>query len=162
MAMPVKRIILFSAGAFAVAIVAHRLVISRVPSVRELDGPRWRTVTILRTKDQIAPSGLLPQPILMLGDLVDVKMSTAPGDRGVELSVRLRNTEPRGLGSLVTRARGTDPRQTVRRALRETKQLLEAGEIVRVAPQPEGRRPATPGGALIDLLARRSAGEGVL
>ena len=160
--MAVKRIILFTAGAFAMAIVARRFVVSRQPSTRELEGSRWRTVTILRTEEQIAPGGVLPQPLLMLGDLVDVRMSAAPGDRGTELSARLRETEPHGISGVVQRARGTDPRQAVRRALRESKQLLEAGEIMRVSPQAEGHRPATPGGAVVDLLARRSSGEGVL
>ena len=98
----------------------------------------------------------------MLGDLVDVTVRSAPGDRGTELSVRLRMAEPRGIRALAQRLRGTDPRQAVRRALRESKQLLETGEIIRVQPQPQGRRPATPGGVVVDLLARRSSGEGVL
>jgi threonine dehydrogenase-like Zn-dependent dehydrogenase len=76
MVMPVKRIILFSAGIFAVAIVARRLVVTRVPSVRELDGPRWRTATILRSENEMAPQGVMPQPILMLGDLVIEARST--------------------------------------------------------------------------------------
>jgi hypothetical protein len=160
--MPAKRIILFTAGAFAVAIVARHLVVSRQPSIRALDGPRWRTVTILRTEHEIAPGGILPQPLLMLGAVVEVKMEVAPGERGTELSARLRAPEPRGLRGVVQRARGTDPRQAVRRALRESKQLIEAGEIIRVAPQPQGRRPATPAGRLVDILAERSSGEGVL
>jgi hypothetical protein len=160
--MAVKRIILFTAGAFAIAFVARRVVVSRPSTLRELDGPRWRTVTILRSKHQIAPGGVLPQPLLALGDLLDVRLSPAPGDRGTELSVRLRMPEPRGMRGLVQRLRGSDPRQAVRRALRESKQLAEAGEIMRVDPQPEGHRTPTPGGAVIDLLARRSSGEGVL
>jgi hypothetical protein len=160
--MAVKRIVLISAGAFAIAIVARHFVVSRQPTARELEGPRWRTVTILRTEDEIAPGGVMPQPLLMLGNLVDVKMASAPGDRGTELSARLREAEPTGLGGLVQRARGTDPRQAVRRALRESKQLLETGEIIRVEPQPQGRRPATPGGVAVDLLAHRADGEGVL
>jgi hypothetical protein len=160
--MAVKRIILFTAGAFAIAIVARRFVVSRQPSTSELEGSRWRTVTILRTEGQIAPDGVLPQPLLMLGNLVDVKMSAAPGERGTELSARLRESEPHGVAGFVQRARGTDPRQAVRRALRESKQLLEAGEIIRGNPQAQGHRPATPGGGVVDLLARRADGEGVL
>jgi hypothetical protein len=160
--MAVKRIILFTAGAFAVAIVARRFVVSRQPNTRELEGSRWRTVTILRPESEIAPGGLVPQPLLMLGDLIDVNMAAAPGERGTELSARLRIAEPTGIAGLVQRARGTDPRQAVRRALRESKQLVEAGEIIRTEPQPHGHRPATPGGVAVDLLARRSSGEGVL
>jgi hypothetical protein len=160
--MAVKRIFLFTAGAFAVGIAARHFVVSRQPSTRELEGPRWRKVTILRSQDVIAPDGVMPQPLLRLGHLVDVKMEPAPGDRGTELSARLRAAEPTGVAGLLQRVRGTDPRQAVRRALRETKQLVEAGEIILVEPQPHGRRPATPGGAAVDLLARRSSGEGVL
>ena len=160
--MAVKRIILFTAGAVAIGLVARRVVVSRQPSTRELEGPRWRSVTIARSEGTIAPDGMLPQPLLMLGDLIDIKMERAPGDRGTELSARLRAPEPTGVAGLLQRVRGTDPRQAVRHALRESKQLIEAGEIIRVEPQPHGHRPATPGGAVVDLLARRSSGEGVL
>jgi hypothetical protein len=160
--MAVKRILLFTAGAFAVGITARHFVVSRQPSTLELEGPRWRKVTIFHSRDVIAPDGVMPQPLLRLGQLVDVKMEPAPGDRGTELSARLRAAEPTGVTGLLQRVRGIDPRQAVRRALRESKQLLEAGEIIRIEPQPHGRRRATPGGAAVDLLAHRSPGGGVL
>jgi hypothetical protein len=160
--MAAKRLLLFTAGAFAVAIVARRVVISRQPSISELAPGRWRVVTVYRTQDQVAPGGQYPQPLLELGDLVEIRMSEAPGSKGTELAARLRSGEPAGASAVFARVRGTDPRQALRRALRESKQLLETGEVIRLDPKPEGHRPATPAGALIDLASRRSSGEGVL
>ena len=125
--MAVKRIILFTAGAVAIGLVARRVVVSRQPSTRELEGPRWRSVTIARSEGTIAPDGMLPQPLLMLGDLIDIKMERAPGDRGTELSARLRAPEPTGVAGLLQRVRGTDPRQAVRRALRESETAHRGG-----------------------------------
>jgi hypothetical protein len=159
--MAAKRIILVSVGAFALAIVARKVVVSRQPSISELGPGRWRVVTINKTRDEVAPDGQLPLPLRELGDLIEVRISDAPGDKGTELAARLRSGEPSGSG-LVRRGQGTDPRQKVRKALRESKQLVEAGEIIRLNPRPEGHRPATPGGALVDLASRRSEGEGVL
>jgi hypothetical protein len=50
----------------------------------------------------------------------------------------------------------------LRAALREAKQLIEVGEVLRVDPVPHGRRKATPTGALVDVATRRSNEEGVL
>ena len=124
--------------------------------------PRWRSVTIARTQDEVMPGGRPPQPLHDLGDLVELRMTDAPAGRGTELSARLRIGEPAGLGSLVLRTLGNDPRQRVRRALRESKQLLEVGEVMRLDPKPEGRRPSTVPGKVIDLVNRRSMEEGVL
>jgi hypothetical protein len=46
----------------------------------------------------------------------------------------------------------------VRRALRHAKSLIETGEVLRTEPT----RPRSPGGKLIDAIARRSGGEGRL
>jgi hypothetical protein len=55
------------------------------------------------------------------------------------------------------RLAGVDPRQDLRRALREAKALLEAGEGLRPDTPHD-----TPGGKLVGLLSRRCGGEGVL
>ena len=89
-------------------------------------------------------------------------MKLAPGDRGTELSARLRNGELSGPGALGARLGGDDPRQAVRTALRQSKQLLETGEILRVDPASHGRRSGWIGGKLIDLTTRRAGGEGLL
>ncbi|MCU0154131.1 hypothetical protein N8H10_15265 [Curtobacterium flaccumfaciens pv. poinsettiae] len=73
----------------------------------------------------------------------------APGDRGTELRARFRGGAP-------------DARGRLRAALREAKQLIEVGEVLRVDPVPHGRRKATPTDALVDVATRRSNEEGVL
>jgi hypothetical protein len=160
--MAVKRVILFTAGAFAVAIVARKVVVSRQPSISELGAGRWRVVTVYVPKDRVAPDGQYPQPLQELGDLVDIRVSDAPGGKGTELAARLRSGEPTGALGMAGRVSGNDPRQAVRRALRESKQLLETGEVIRLDPKPEGHRPHTPTGALVDVISERSMGEGVL
>jgi hypothetical protein len=50
----------------------------------------------------------------------------------------------------------------MRIALRDSKQLVETGQIMRVHPRPHGARTRSPGGMLIDLVERRAKGKGVL
>jgi hypothetical protein len=57
------------------------------------------------------------------------------------------------------RLAGQDPRQDLRRALREAKALLEAGEVL-VPDEPTTHD--TPGGKVVGLFSRRASGEGVL
>jgi hypothetical protein len=124
-------------------------------------GSRWRAVTINRSPEEVMPDGP-PAPLAALGDLVEVEVRPAPGDKGSELRARLRVPEPAGVASTAARLTGHDPRQRVRAALREAKQLIEVGEVLRVDPAPHGRRTATPGGALVDLATDRAPGEGLL
>ncbi len=121
---------------------------------------RWRAVTINASPEQVMPDGQIPEPLARLGDLVEVEVSAAPGDKGTELRARLRSAKTEQ--SLVGRLSGQDPRQQVRSALREAKQLVEAGEVLRVDPVPHGRRAPTPTGWLVELVTKRAPGEGVL
>ena len=50
----------------------------------------------------------------------------------------------------------------MRAALRESKELLEVGEVLRLDPQPAGDRTPTPIGKLLDAVTRRAGGEGVV
>ena len=108
------------------------------------------------------PDGRVPDPLAELGDLVEVEVRPAPGGRGSELRARLRGSEPSGAASAAARLSGDDPRQQVRIALREAKQLIEVGEVLRVDPTPHGQRKSTPTGAVVDLATKRAEGEGVL
>lgn len=123
---------------------------------------RWRAVTIDRAPDDVMPGGRRPAPLAELGDLIDVEVRPAPGDKGTELRARLRTPEPSGAASAAARVTGDDPRQRVRAALRQAKQMIEAGEVLRVDPTPHGRRKASPAGAIVEAATRRAAGEGVL
>ena len=110
---------------------------------------RWRVVTIAGSRDQIAPAGVLPQPLADIADQVDVEFADAPGNRGTELRARLRS------GGELTPA-------DLRIALRRSKQLVEAGEIAVVEPHPHGRRTPTPQGLALDVIAAASEGKGIL
>jgi hypothetical protein len=46
--------------------------------------------------------------------------------------------------------------------LRQAKQLIEVGEVLRVDPTPHGHRTATPTGELVEVATSRAPGEGVL
>jgi uncharacterized membrane protein len=123
---------------------------------------RWRAVTVNKAPGEVTPDGNLPKPLADLGDSVEVRITPAADSKGTELAARLREPEPSGAGALPARLSGRDPRQAVRSALRESKQLLEVGEILRVDPQPAGDRTPTPMGKLLETATRRAGGEGVV
>jgi hypothetical protein len=123
---------------------------------------RWRAVTIDRPPEEVMPGGRIPAPLAALGDDVEVGVRPAAGGKGTELRARLRAPEPEGVASAAARVSGDDPRQRVRSALREAKQLVEVGEVLRVDPTPHGRRRTTPTGAVVETAAKRAAGEGLL
>jgi hypothetical protein len=114
-----------AATAAGVAVVRRR----RSGTDGTADGPtdRWHTVTINLPPEQVSPDGRSPEPLRGLGDGVEVEMRPAPGGRGTELAARLLDAKP---GGPLSRLRGTDPRQALRSALREAKQILETGEVL--------------------------------
>jgi hypothetical protein len=149
-------------GVAAGGAVVRRVVQSHRRSAGEEPHERWRSVTVNRSQDEVMPEGRVPHPLASLGDLVEVRARSAPGGKGTELAARLRRRTPTGIGSAVSRVSGDDPRQQVRSALRQAKQLVEVGEVLRVDPTPHGRRATTPTGELVDVITRRAGGEGVL
>ncbi|MGY1787652.1 hypothetical protein [Geodermatophilus sp. SYSU D00698] len=114
----------------------------------EVAARRWRAVTVLREPGEV--SAALPAPLAALGDRVEVRTTPAPGDRGTELAARFRGTPTE------------DEVGELRAALRESKALLEVGEVLRMEPQPHGRRAATPQGAALEGAAQAAPEEGVL
>jgi hypothetical protein len=122
-------------------------------------GNRWLAVTVNRGPGDIRP-GKLPGPLRDYEDRIEIRIRPAPGDRGTELAVRLTKPGPRALRTLPARLTGHDPRQDLRRALREAKALLETGEIM--LPDAPPTVHGTPGGRLVGLLTRRAGGEGAL
>lgn len=81
-------------------------------------------VTIGRPIDELMRGDSLPEPLAVLGDRVEVDLQPAPGDWGTE--VRVRAPRRRSAGDL-------------REGLREAKQKLETGEVLRVEDQPTAR-----------------------
>jgi hypothetical protein len=143
------------AGAGVSAGIAHRAR-SRGQANGEKDGARWLPVTVYRPIGDV--EGHLPTPITDLGDMVEVRVRPAPGDRGTEIAAKLKDGSHSDSGFL-KRLAGRDPNQEVRRALREAKSLLEAGEVV------QADIPSThPGlrGKVLELATERADGEGRL
>ena len=129
----------------------------RMPSNPREPRSGWHGVTICREPQEVFPTGEPPAPFAALGDAVEVQVRKAPGGRGTELRARLR-PHPKQNGSSPG---GPVDADRLRAALREAKQLIEVGEVLRVDPAPHGPRKHTPTGALVDIATRR-AGGGVL
>ncbi|MFJ8692979.1 hypothetical protein [Streptomyces roseolilacinus] len=147
------------AAAVGTGAVAARRTWSRATAGDE-SADRWLTVTINRAPTDVMPDGTLPEPLDRMADRLEARVRPAPGDRGAELAVRLRETPSAAETSLPGRLAGEDPRQEVRTALREAKAILEAGEVMLPDAPPTTKE--TPVGKAIGLVARRSGGEGVL
>ncbi|RJK97952.1 hypothetical protein [Vallicoccus soli] len=117
------------AGAVGVAAAAAGALAARALSRDDDEAPgRWRAVTVQVPRSELERG--LPAPLAELGDALEVRLVDAPGDRGTEVHVRLRDGEPSGVSGAAARLTGQDPRQDVRRALRESKLLLETGEVL--------------------------------
>jgi hypothetical protein len=114
-------------------------------------------VTINRPLEEVVPDGRLPDLLSELTYIADVRVRAAPGAKGTEVLARLRESLP--AGAAIRRLTGDDPRQPVRAALRDTKALLETGEVVR--PEPPTTHP-TPAGRAMGVLTRRAREEGRL
>lgn len=154
-----SRKVLWTAAAGVTAGAALTVRRLRAGSSATAAEDRWLAVTINRGPGDIQPEKL-PSPLREYGDRIETRIRPAPGDRGTELAVRLREPQPDAAHSLPARLTGHDPRQDLRRALREAKALLETGEVMRSDTPPTTHD--TPGGKLVGLLSRRAGGEGVL
>ncbi|MEK8109822.1 hypothetical protein NKG94_45965 [Micromonospora sp. M12] len=91
---------------------------------------RWEVVTVDRPAEQVLPDGRWPEPLRRLDGAVEVRVRPAPGDRGTELAARplAGVVPPTGLTAHLV---GDDPSLLVRRTLRQIKQRVEAGEVLR-------------------------------
>ncbi|TNM67070.1 hypothetical protein FHN55_11070 [Streptomyces sp. NP160] len=103
-------------------------------------------MTVLRPPGGV-DTDRLPAPLAELGDRIEVRIQPASQDRGTELAARLQGASR---GSRLDRLGGKDAEADLRQALRESKQLLEVGEVLAVDPTPHGQRKSTPGGSLIE------------
>ncbi|MGY2083682.1 hypothetical protein [Blastococcus sp. SYSU DS0539] len=111
---------------------------------------RWRAVTVLKAPEQVGSAVSPPAPLDRFGERVEVRIAAAPADKGTELAARFREPPTdEEIGEL-------------RAALREAKQRLETGEVLRVDPQPHGVRTPTPQGAALEGMTEQAPKEGVL
>jgi hypothetical protein len=155
--MGVKTTVAVGAVGVAAGLVARSLVRQREESEGDGRHPEgWKSVTVLGDAGRFAP-GSYPAPLQRLADLLEIRTQTAPGDKGFEVHARIRE------GADVTAVLGDDdPEQALRAALRDAKQVIETGEVLRAKPRPHGHRPPTPLGALVDKAEDDAKGEGVL
>ncbi len=139
--------------AVAPALAAGVFTVSRLLKRRaarsHAGGHTW-VVTVALPADQVLPGGRPPAPLARFGDAVTVT-TRPPADpgKGTELVVTVNRPGKASAGD-------------VRSALRQAKQLLETGEILRNDPVPHGRRRPTPSGLLLEAATRRAPKEGVL
>ena len=111
--------------------------------------PRWHAVTVYRDRDEVAPDGQLPAPLAELGDRVVVRLEEAPGGRGTEIHARAGvAADPDGSAGHADR----DLTRQIRAALRTSKQLLEAGEVLQ-PDRPGSTRPTPLNAALRSATA---------
>jgi hypothetical protein len=133
--------------AAGVATTVRRRVGARGISAQHSEDPsRWLVVTVNRPEDD-AKFTELPAPLRAWGDAIEVRRTPAPGGRGTELAVRLRNPRAEKLpgtlpDNLAQQLDGTTPVQKLRSALRRAKQLIETGEVLR-ATEPGTSEPTT-------------------
>ena len=110
-------------------------------------------ITVLRSREEVQrlweSSEYRPENV----DGMDVSFVDAPGDRGTEIHVEVKETPPAGkVGEVVQKLVASEPRAKAMDVLRRFKQLVETGEIARSDAAPEGelaerklkQRPAQP------------------
>ncbi|GAB7046322.1 hypothetical protein [Catenuloplanes indicus] len=127
-------------GAAGVAAVAAT---RRIRRARATDD-RWHSVTVNREPEEVGPQ---PQPLHDLGEAIQVRVRPAPGGRGTEIAARCVEAGP-------------DAVRALRRALRETRTLVETGEVLLPDAPPTTRR--TPLGAPLAYATRHGRQEGRL
>lgn len=151
--MGVKQAVVVGAVGVAAGLVARTVVRERRESAGDGRHPEgWKAVTILGDPELFDDGGY-PAPLERLRGAVEVRIAPAPGDKGFEVHARLRD------GAEVD---GDDPDQALRTALRDAKQIVETGEVLKAKPRPHGHRSVSLLGAVVDKAEDDAKGEGVL
>ncbi|MFJ5620163.1 hypothetical protein [Micromonospora sp. NPDC093243] len=120
------------AGSVAAGAVARAPVVPRWPGRTggRPEPARWQVVTVHRPPDEVLPDGRWPEPLRRLDGAVEVRVRPAPGGRGSELAARPRIGAPPPTG-LAAHLVGDHPGLLLAGALRQAKQLVETGEVLR-------------------------------
>lgn len=111
---------------------------------------RWLVVTIYRQPEDVQAEVDGSGPLSGLRGEIEATVRPAPGDKGTELAVR----------PLAPGGGSVDLRRALRAALRETKSILECGEVVE--PSRPGSSHPGPAGHLLRAVTARAWGEGRL
>ncbi|MFE9958489.1 hypothetical protein [Micromonospora sp. NPDC005299] len=127
------------AGAGRSLVRRHR----RGPPTADPRPGRRQVVTVAGRPEEVLPPGRWPEPLRRLDGAVELSARPAPGGRGTELAARLLAGGPT-LPGLAAHLLGDDPGRFLRQVLREAKQLVETGEVLR-ADRSRLDRPATAG-----------------
>jgi hypothetical protein len=147
------------AGLLIAGLGAGRWIVDRAAAARSrAPRNRWIMVTINCSPQRLASRADLPEPIIRLGDAVDLKIAPAPGDRGTEVGARLRAARRMRIAGMVARRPEQHPRHIVERALREAKSIIETGEVLRPDWPPAPERP--PMGRLLEFAGHRGGHRG--
>ncbi|MDD7968120.1 hypothetical protein [Actinomycetospora lemnae] len=121
------------------------------PASKDVARPRrWLVVTVYRQPDDVRTRVDGSGPLSRMRNEIELTIRPAPGDKGTELAAR--PTAPDG-GSV-------DQRRRLRAALRETKSVLECGEVVE--PSRPGSSHPGPAGQVLRAATARAWGEGRL
>ena len=107
------RAVLVTAATAAVGGTSFRMI-ARRRSASTSSGRR-HVITVHRPLDEIAQ--VLPEPLAAYHGTLEVQLRAAPGDRGTEISARALND--------------TVSDGDIRRLLRESRSLLEVGDVLR-------------------------------
>jgi hypothetical protein len=121
------------------------------PTSEEAARPgRWLVVTVYRQPDDVQTQVDAPGALSRMRGEIEVTVRPAPGDKGTELGARPTASDG---GSV-------DMRRRLRAALRETKSILECGEVVE--PSRPGSSHPGPAGQMLRAVTARAWGEGRL
>ncbi|WP_285595750.1 hypothetical protein [Actinomycetospora sp. NBRC 106378] len=124
--------------------------VEQTPREEVAGAGRWLVVTVYRHPDEVRTAVDGSGPLSRMRNEIEVTVRAAPGDKGAELAAR--PTAPDG-GSV-------DLRRAVRAALRETKSIIECGEVVE--PSRPGSSHPGPAGQVPRAVTNRAWGEGRL
>jgi len=137
-------VLLATAGVAGAAMVNRMM--ARKAGASRARAERWHVITVYRPADEIAPDAL-PDPLTRLGADVEVQLRPAPADRGTEIAARA--SQGAGVSS-----------GDIRRALRESRSLLEVGEVL-LPSGPPSTTP-TPTNKPLRAVTARAREEGLL
>jgi hypothetical protein len=106
----------------AIGIGAGVLAIRRMYQMRiKTQAGRWHTVTVNKPYSELSTAGQMPEPLAMLDEIIEIDLRPAPRNQGTEIAGRIKHPDGEAAAGDLHR---------LRKALRNSKSLLETGEIL--------------------------------